>query len=95
MNQFLADEEWLSAFQCQGFDVDLTHHEFVDRHDSLIATLHSIKDIGAAVNTESSSTKLTKGQLLRLEAAYAEQFGDDDGLRLTYKVSFFHLSKGI
>ncbi|XOV77556.1 MAG: methyltransferase domain-containing protein [Aestuariibacter sp.] len=94
VNRFLGSDQWRNALLHHNIEVSIDEKRYVDWHPNLFGVLHSIKDVGAGVNTESKSLRLTRGQLRQLESTYRHRFGGERGLPLTYRVSLIHMEKG-
>lgn len=93
-NQFHTEPQLLRAAQLAGFTGEAQTTVFRSWHDSVLAVMHSIKDIGAGlVNNRENVTPLTKSRLARINRYYQQHFGEHDRLPLSYYITYLELTK--
>lgn len=93
-NRFVSSNSLQQLASQAGFVCAARVKDYTDWHADLRSLLASIKGIGANVVTQNPQRKvLTRVDLTRLEQAYQDHFGQDNGLPLTYSVTFLSMYK--
>lgn len=94
VNQFPERQIFTEIAKKVGFHARISEKTYTTWHVSIRDVLHSIKDIGASVvNRDIKAVGLLRKQLQDLEQVYAMNFGRENKLPLTYKVTFLELRK--
>lgn len=93
-NRFPSHQHLMEVATKAGFILGEQQKDYIAWHQDIRSVLNNLKQIGANVVTQKSSSRaLTRDSLQQLEKAYREQFEKDGLLPLTYSVSFLTLAK--
>nr|WP_240920015.1 methyltransferase domain-containing protein [Paraglaciecola sp. 20A4] len=94
INHFDSAENWFNAAKAAGLQVEMLQKNFITWHANVRELLGSMKQIGANVVTSNTRQKTIGRQTLQyLEQYYQREFGNTQGLPLTYSVCFLKLRK--
>ena len=94
INHFDSADKWLNAAQKAGLQVEMQQKNFVTWHANVKALLGSMKQIGANVVTSNAQQKaISRRTFQQLEQYYQHEFGNIQGLPLTYSVCFLQIRK--